>query len=179
MRKIFLLVVFVLTGFSFAQTSKDVVTLPINTTYLNSLVLEICNQRSGIVREYNDILGKCSEYQSTYMAKYNVCVHDDTLTHKGVILFDHESRESFFDKKDEINVKSEICCFIILKNNDITYYQLSNKIYDKFYSSDSHKSSLINPNYTLTSFSCTYGVYKGEYGVYYGVYVTGVFGVKN
>lgn len=174
MKKFVLLIIFVLSGFSFAQTSKDVITYPINVKYLNSLVLETCNQRTasvGILKQSNQVTFKCAEYQSAYQSKYSICTHDNDKYFRGQLLSTMVNRREFFNKPVELmGSMSEVCTFATFTYGVTTYGDLSNHILDNFFSSPPHKKTIFN-NYPYGNFACTYGKYEG----FEGVYVTGFF----
>ena len=174
MRKIFLLVVFVLTGFSFAQTSQDVITQPINIVYLNSLVLKTCNDRTPnlrVLKQPHPVTFKCAEYQSAYQSKYSVCTHTDTTYFRGVHLKTIANRIEFFNKPVQLNGSiAEICTFATINYGVTTYGELATHIIDNFFGSVPHRKTIMI-DYPYGNFSCTQGIYDGQKGVY----VTGFF----
>ena len=174
MKKMFLLVVFVLSGFSFAQTSQDIVTYPININYLNSLVLKTCNERTpnlSVLKKSNPVTFKCAEYQSAYQANYRVCTHTDTEYFRGYRLETINSRKEIFNKPKQLDGSiAEICTFATINYGVTTYGELANHIMDNFFNSNPHRKTIMI-DYPFGDFSCTQGVYNGQKGVY----VTGVF----
>jgi hypothetical protein len=174
MRLLFVLVFLIVHNFSFSQAKEDVIINPIDIGYLNSLVLELCNQRtldSSVLKNSNPVTFKCAEYQSSYMSKYSVCTHKNDKVHRGVLLGDINDRLSRFNKPKIITGNSEeICTFATFKYGKTTYEELANHILNNFYSSKSHKNAILK-TYPYGDFSCTEGVWEGQKGVY----VTGFF----
>jgi len=171
MKKLITLLFLVLSGISYSQTMSDIVPKNIDINYINSLVLQICNERtkdSSVFKIPNSFTFECAEYQSSYMAKYSVCTHKDLNIHKGVILTSISDRKNYFDKNGELTSIAEVCTFATI--DEITYEELANKIIDNFFSSTPHRKTIFN-NYPYGSFSCSYGTYDGQSGVY----VTGFF----
>jgi hypothetical protein len=170
MKKLVTLLVLFLSVVGFTQTRKDIVPINIDINYLDSLVLQICNERtkdSLVVKTRNSVTFKCAEYQSSYMAKYSICTHNNSNTHRGVTLKTIADRKKYFDKTS-INSIAEICTFTT--TNKMTYEELANRIIDNYFLSPAHKKTIFN-DYPYGSFSCTVGTYKGQNGVY----VTGFF----
>jgi hypothetical protein len=173
MKKVFTLLVSVLFGVSFAQTRKDTITGNVDINYLNSLVLQVCNERTkdhSVSKTSNTITFKCAEYQSSYMAKYSVCTHDDNMLHKGVKLVTIVDRKKYFDKNNEIYSIAEVCTFAYFEKGVVTYEDLANHVIDNFFKSTPHRNTILN-DYPYGNFSCTLGTYDGQRGVY----VTGFF----
>lgn len=174
MKKFILLIIFVLSGFSFAQTSNDIVVYPINTKFLNSLVLELCNQmtsNSGVVKKSHPVTFKCAEYQSSYQAKFSVCTHNNTEHFRGYLLESVVNRREVFNKPEQLmGSMAEICTFATVDYGVTTYGELAKHIMSNFFESSPHKKAILN-DYPYGDFSCTQGVYKGQKGVY----VTGMF----
>jgi hypothetical protein len=171
MKGLITLLVLFLSGVSYSQTRKDIIPNNIDINYLNSLVLQICNERtkdSSVFKTSNSTTFKCAEYQSSYMSKYSVCTHNNVNTHKGVVLSSITDRKKYFDKNGQLLSIAEICTFSPLEK--MTYEDLANRIIDNFFLSEPHKKTIFN-NYDYGSFSCSLGTYKGQTGVY----VTGFF----
>jgi hypothetical protein len=163
-----------LHNFSFSQSKEDIIIKPIDIGYLNSLVLELCNQRtsdSSIHKTSNPVTFKCAEYQSSYMSRYSICTHQNNKEHRGVTLNDMSDRLKRFNRPITISfAASEICTFAVFKYGVTTYEELANHILDNFYNSKDHKLAILT-KYKYGDFSCSEGVWNGQKGVY----VTGFF----
>jgi hypothetical protein len=174
MKKLFLILLLIIHNFSFSQSKEDVIVKPVNVGYLNSLVLELCNQRtldSSVFKTSNPVTFKCAEYQSSYMARYSVCTHNNDKVHRGVLLSNMSQRLERFNKPKVVGGSaSEICTFATFKYGKTTYVQLANHILNNFYRSESHMDAILT-KYKYGNFSCTEGVWEGQKGVY----VTGFF----
>ena len=174
MKLLFTLLLLFIHNFSFSQSKEDVIIKPIDIGYLNSLVLELCNQRtadSSVVKTSNIVTFKCAEYQSSYMARYSICTHKNDSLHRGVKLENMSQRLGRFNKSKLVRGSaSEICTFATFKYGKTTYVELANHILNNFYSSESHMDAILT-RYKYGDFSCTEGIWEGQKGVY----VTGVF----
>jgi len=171
MKKLVTLLSLLLSVVGFTQTRKDIVPNNIDINYLNSLVLQICNERtkdSSVFKTTSSVTFKCAEYQSSYMAKYSICTHNNLNTHRGVTLKTIVDRKKYFDKSS-VNSIAEICTFATVTKK-VTYEELANTIIDNYFLSSVHKKTIFN-DYPYGSFSCTVGTYEGQNGVY----VTGFF----
>jgi|LakMenEpi03Aug12_release.lakeMendotaPanAssembly.Ray.scaffolds.fasta_scaffold127382_3 hypothetical protein len=175
MKLLFTLALLVINNFSFSQSKEDVIIKPINIGYLNSLVLELCNQRtndSSVFKTSSLVTFKCAEYQSSYMSKYSICTHNNDYVHRGVILENMRQRlDRFNEPKVVSGSASEICTFATFNYGKTTYSELANHILNNFYRSKSHMDAILT-RYKYGNFSCTEGVWEGQKGVY----VTGFFG---
>jgi hypothetical protein len=174
MRKTFLILFFLLYSFSFAQTSGDTIKGSINVKFLNSLVLDLCNQKtsdSSVFKKSNPITFKCAEYQSSYMSKYSICTHDNDKIHKGVLLEDIVDRRDNFNLNQELRGSmGEVCTFAVFEYGKTTYEELAIHIMNNFFGSTPHRKTIFI-SYPYGNFSCTEGTWKGQKGVY----VTGFF----
>ena len=173
MRKLFTLLFLFLFSVGLAQTRKDTITGSVDIEYLNSLVLQICNERtksSNVFKTPTTTTFKCAEYQSSYMAKYSVCTHDNDKVHRGIILPDIRDRVNYFNKGGQPTSISEICTFSYFDIGEITYEELANNIMNNYFNSEPHRKTIF-VSYPYGNFSCTLGTYKGGGGVY----VTGFF----
>ena len=106
MKLLFTLLLLFIHNFSFSQSKEDVIIKPIDIGYLNSLVLELCNQRtadSSVVKTSNIVTFKCAEYQSSYMARYSICTHKNDSLHRGVKLENMSQRLGRFNKSKLVN----------------------------------------------------------------------------
>ena len=163
-----------LHNFSFSQSKEDIIIKPIDIGYLNSLVLELCNQRtsdSSIHKTSNPVTFKCAEYQSSYMSRYSICTHNNDSLHRGVKLENMSQRLDRFNRSKVLKGSaSEICTFATFKYGKTTYTELANHILDNFYRSESHMDAILT-KYKYGDFSCSEGVWNGQKGVY----VTGFF----
>jgi hypothetical protein len=174
MKKVFTILFLFLHNFSFSQSKEDVIIKPIDIGYLNSLVLDLCNQRtldSSVHKTSNPVTFKCAEYQSSYMAKYSVCTHDNDKVHKGVLLKDIVDRRDNFNLNQELRGSmGEVCTFAVFEYGKTTYEELAVHIMNNFFGSTPHRKTIFI-SYPYGNFSCTEGTWGGQKGVY----VTGFF----
>jgi hypothetical protein len=174
MKKLATLLFLLLIGVSFAQTSQDIITQPIDIKYLNSLVLKTCNDRTpnlNVLKQSHPLTFQCAEYQSAYQSKYSVCTHTDTTYFRGYHLKTIVNRMEFFNKSVQVNGSiAEICTFATIDYGETTYGELATHIIDNFFGSNPHRKTIMI-DYPYGDFSCTQGVYDGQKGVY----VTGFF----
>lgn len=174
MKNILVILFVVLVNSCFGQSRKDTVVFDkINVTYLNSIVLEICNERikdSGVVHKYNEVNFKCAEYQSSYMANYSICTHKNNKSYRGVFLTEPIDRRNYFDKSGVLNIGAEICTVKTLQTK-MTYEDLANGILNNFFKSEPHRKTIMI-DYPYLSFSCTVGSYNGYNAVFVAGYLS-------
>jgi|688.fasta_scaffold930064_1 hypothetical protein len=176
MKKVFTILLFVLTSFSFGQTSKDTIKGKLDVKLLNTLLLDLCNQRTSgdnFYKQSHPVTRECAEYQSSYLSVFNpvdVLFHKNEFNHQGLSFKTLSDRKKHFDKNRELCCMTEICSFVVVKYGKTTYLELANHILDNFEKSPHHRTAIFE-SYPYGDFSTTNGVREGQKGVY----VTGVF----